>query len=548
MNILKKMFCIFVTGIVNCPMHAAMNSPSEKYQLYFLAHYNQLEKNGDRAKRYYDSLLKNYNTPYIYPGFLFHLAQTEQFETIVKLIPAVEANKKNDLQMDMIIINAFQALNKSNEAINRLTTLSKNHPENPEINFYAASMHAENNRFSDALETIDRYLKQSPNSSKNFIFYFLRAQIYSRIGNYQLATTNVKKCLELSPGFDQAWLLLGLINELSGNLEDAVNSYQSTLKLLGPNPLLERQIMQLQVRRQQQAYQSGNQLFKEALEAYNAKEYQKALHIVSTVPHKEQHIPSCLLTIEILCKLNKVDEALSYLRKKIEADHANDTWYRTAHLLYKAGVPSKNIIDLFSTVEQKHSTLLLPLLYKADLYLRLKDKDNALLYLIKASTQAQDSAIKTRILYQLGALYYENKEWDRMVAILLEGKKLNQDFPPLLNLLAYYYATGGKNLKEAELLMNIVLKKDKNPHFVETRALILYKQKKYNEANKLLAALAKKIPQDATILYRLAKTMYKNGTIQAAYTTLQQAINFCSILDDKTKYQECLKRWGIEKK
>ncbi len=542
MNNLKKIVCIFVC-IFYCAFITAITSSSEKYQFYFLAHYNQLEKNSNQAKRYYDYLLKNHNTAHIYSGLLFHLSQTEQFETILKLIPSIEAHKKNDVQTDMIIINAFQALNKTNEAINRLTALSKNHPENPEINFYAASMHAENNRFSQALECIDTYLQNAINTSKNFIFYFLKAQIYSRVGNYQLATINVKKCLELSPGFDQGWLLLGLINELSGNLEEAVHNYQSTLKLLGPNPLLERQIMQLQVR-QQMMNQSGNQLFKEALEAYTAKEYQKALQIISADPQKETHVPTCLLTIEILCKINKVDEALLYLQKKIETDFTNDTWYRTAHLLYKAGVPSSRTLTLFSSVEKKDSSLVLPLLYKADIYLRLQDTKNAIVYLTKAAEKAHDTLVKTRVLYQLSALYFENKEWNKMLTTLLEGKKLNQDYPPLLNLLAYYYATKGNNIQEAESLITAVLKKDKNPHFIETRALILYKQKKYDEAYKLLTALTKKMPQDASVLYHLAKTMHKKGDTKAAYAMLQQAINFCSISNDKTKYQKCLQQWN----
>ena len=37
-----------------------------------------------------------------------------------------------------------------------------------------------------------------------------------------------------------------------------------------------------------------------------------------------------------------------------------------------------------------------------------------------------------------------------MLEALLEGKKLNQDFPPLLNLLAYYYVSKEKKFKEAE--------------------------------------------------------------------------------------------------
>lgn len=546
MNVFQSV--VFFIGLgINFSLLTALAESSEKYQVYFLAHYNQLEQRNDKAQLYYDYLLKNYNTPHLYPGLLFHLAQTGQHQSIVKLIPYLEAHKKNDVQIEMLLINSLQAVNNGSEAAKRLIALSKKNPENAEINFFAASMHAENNRFSQALECIDAYLNHNRNFSKNFIFYFLKAQIYSRIGNYPLAKVSIKKCLELSPTFDQGWLLLGLINELSGDLDEAVTSYKSSLKLLGPNPLLEHQIMQLQMK-QQHALQSDNRFFKDALEAYNKNEYQKALHMVTTAPNKETHIPTCLLTIEILCKLNKIQEALSFLQKKMEIDFSNDTWYRAAHLLYKAGVPAKSILDLYSYIEKKHVTATLPLLYKADIYLRSNDTKNAQIYLSKAEGVVTDSIVKTRILYQLALLHYEARDFDTMHNYLLKGKNLNQDFPPLLNLLAYYYATNGKNLKEAEILIGTALKKDKNQHFQETRALILYKQKKYNQAEKILTTLSKKMPRDATVLYWLAKTIYRKGNIQAAHTTLQQAINFCTLSSDKDKYKKCLQKWGMEQK
>jgi predicted Zn-dependent protease len=149
----------------------------------------------------------------------------------------------------------------------------------------------------------------------------------------------------------------------------------------------------------------------------------------------------------------------------------------------------------------------------------------------------------SKILFQLGLLHYYDQKWDAMVEVLVEGKNLNQNFAPLLNLLAYYYATKGKNLKEAENLMLKVLQQETNPHFLDTQALVLYKQKKYDDAHKLLATVIKQIPQDSTVLYHLAKTMKKKGMDQEAMNTIQQAVTYCSIIDDKDKYQKCLQSW-----
>lgn len=541
-NLLKALFfawCLASSYI------ASKESTSEKYHLYFWANYNQHENNNDVAQKCYEFLFKNYSSPHLYPGFLVHLLQTKQFEAIIQLIPIVEATQKSDFSTQLIFISALEAVGKKNEVIQRLVTLSKQYPDHPEIIYYTATAHAENNRSEESIKVIDTYLKNAPaNSSKNFIFYFLKAQIFSRSGNYEQAITNVKKSLELFPEFDQGWLLLGLIHELGGNLEEALTHYQTCLKIVGSNPLLERQILHLQLKRQQLGHHNGAQEpFAEALNAYDQKQYQKALQILNQSPQLQMHTPSRLLKIELLCKLDHVEQAIALLVQWVHGDETNDTWYRALHLLHKAGVPAPIVIDALSQLEQKNSKNILPLLYKADIYLRTHQKQQALNYLHKALHYAHQPLVRTKILFQLGLLHYYDQKWDAMVEVLVEGKNLNQNFAPLLNLLAYYYATKGKNLKEAENLMLKVLQQETNPHFLDTQALVLYKQKKYDDAHKLLATVIKQIPQDSTVLYHLAKTMKKKGMDQEAMNTIQQAVTYCSIIDDKDKYQKCLQSW-----
>lgn len=524
-------------------------SNCEKYQLYFWANYNQLENRSDVAQKCYEQLFNRHGSPYLYPGFLAHLMQTQQFEAIVQLIPVVEAIQKKDLPTQLIFISALEAVGKHGEAIQRLVTLSKQYPDHPEIIYYTASAHAENNRFEDALQVIDTYLSHATSqTSKNFIFYYLKAQIFSRNGNYAPAISNVKKSLELFPEFDQGWLLLGLIHELGGNLEEALTHYQTCLKIIGPNQLLERQILQLQLKRQNLVHHTcAHQPFAEALKAYDQKQYQKALQILNQSPHLENHTPSRLLKIELLCKLNSVDKAISLLLQWANNDETNDTWYRALHLLHKAGVAPAIILNAFSQLEQKNSKNILPLLYKADFYLRTQEKQQAINYLHKSLRYAHQPLLRTKILFQLGLLHYHDKKWDTMHELLIEGKNLNQNFSPLLNLLAYYYATEGNNLKEAENLILTVLKQEINPHFLDTHALILYKQKKYDDAHTMLSTIVKQIPQDSTVLYHLAKTMRKKGMHQEARATLEQAVNYCSMITDKGKYQKCLQNWPNKK-
>ncbi len=517
---------------------------SEKYHFYFWANYNQLEEHSTVAQHCYEFLFNNFNSTHIYPGFLAHLLQTEQFDTIVGLANKPELINLNDLATELIFIKAFEAVGNHDEGAKRLIKLSTQYPENPEIIFYTATTHAQNNHFNEALAVIDSYFTHAPHATKNFIFYFLKAQILSRMGNTALAIENVKKSLELYPEFENGWLFLGLIHELAGNLDEALTNYQHCLKIVGHNPLIERQIMHLQLKQNTMTYQSDiTKPFNEALNAYQQNQFQKALQIIDTNPLLQKNTQSRLLKLEVLCKLNKVNEAISLLTQWINENEHDETWYRALHLLHLAGITKDQIIAILSNIEQKNEHNALMLLYKADIFLRNDDIKNAFLYLNKALKQVAHPRIKTLVLYQLALLFFNDKKWDDMLSVLLEAQKLHQNFPPLLNLLAYYYATKGKKLEEAEQLITTVLQIEKNPHFLDTHALILYKKKQYPEALNILNKLVMDLPKDTTIWYHLAKTQKKVGNNNGAVSSLRQAINFCSIIGDKAHYTACLQKW-----
>ena len=126
--------------------------------------------------------------------------------------------------------------------------------------------------------------------------------------------------------------------------------------------------MNIRLKQQQGAHAGFNQSFSEALNAYDKKEYPKALQIIQKTALLEKHTPSRLLRIELLCKMNKVNEALNLLTQWLMNDETNETWYRALQLLHNAGVPTATILSIFSKVEAKNSKNILVLLYKADIY------------------------------------------------------------------------------------------------------------------------------------------------------------------------------------
>ena len=190
---------------------------------------------------------------------------------------------------------------------------------------------------------------------KHFVFYFVKAQIYAAIGNKESALEQVKKCLELNARFEQGWLLYGLLHELAGELDTALHGYNQCLDLVGTNDLLERQILQLQMKKHHtDLTNSSQELFKKAHELFLAKNYQEALQLLETTLQNSNHLPSRLLKIEILCRTAHVPQALALLQKWALAEPQQELWYKTLMLLYQAGAHPQNIIAVFKALEKNN--------------------------------------------------------------------------------------------------------------------------------------------------------------------------------------------------
>jgi Tfp pilus assembly protein PilF len=117
---------------------------------------------------------------------------------------------------------------------------------------------------------------------------------------------------------------------------------------------------------------------------------------------------------------------------------------------------------------------------------------------------------------------------------LEQGYNLDNNQPHINNMLAYYWATTGKDIIKAENFIAKALAKDKNnPYFLDTHALILYKQKKYDQAQAILEQL--QTSHTATSLLHLAKVHYKLDNKKEAAMYMQQATSLKNNTHDQKK-------------
>lgn len=543
-NMLVMLMPLIFSMLIHCAKPSSQN-----YQTYLWAHFNHLNNHDDIAKECYKILLQEKPHSSVYEGYAHHLFQTEQYTALVAITPLLEKHVPNNLDTQLLCAQALELVGKRPEATKKLVALSNQFPTNPEVVYYAAAAQVQSNQNDAALKLIDAYLANTTENAKQFIFYFLKAQIYSAIGNKEAALENVKKSLELNAHFDQGWLLFGLIHELSGELDDALKGYNQCLNIMGGNELLERQIIQLQLRKQQQQLTDTSQAqYAKALELFNKNNYKEALVFVDATLKKGKHTPSRLLKVEILCRTGNVPQAIALLQEWALTDEHNDTWYRALHVLYQAGAPANAILKAYAALEKHNAKNWLPYAYQADVYLKTHQMQQAKNYLNKTIEFCKDPKVRTRTLFQLALIAYQEQEWQSLEKILNTAYDLNHDFLPLLNLSAYYHATQTKQFDKAQELIEKALAKDpRNPHFLDTQATIWHKKKEFKKAYDTLVVIAQHVPQDSIIQYHLAKAAYHVGEIALAKTCVEKAITLSNNHHDKERYKNSLQAWNAQK-
>ena len=171
--------------------------------------------------------------------------------------------------------------------------------------------------------------------------------------------------------------------------------------------------------------------------------------------------------------------------------------------------------------------------------------DKALPLLQKAYAASTEAELKAKIALQIGIIYFDQQKWEFAQKTLEDALAFKNDYAPLNNLLSYLYATKGNNLKKANELIALALQKDPhNPHFLDTKALILYKENKFDQAIPILQKVAHAHPTDYTVLCHLGKCYYKNGNTKKAIDTMKAAVQIAKNGHDKTKAEAQLKEWS----
>lgn len=506
---------------------------------YFWANYSHFSGNSNQAQHWYKKLFSSPHSVYSYKGYIVFLANTKQFQQILSLVHHIEKKFTQDVEVQLILVAALQATKQIEKADALVISLTQAFKNNSEITLLAAQTYLRHQEPENALLTIDTFLNNSANNSSNFIFYFLQAHIYTQLNQQNKALECIQKCLELHPHFDKGWLLCAMLHEKEGKTEEALFGYRTFLELSGGNSEIQQHILHVIEKSKaladnKQHILSHSVSLDNALLLYKQKRYDQALaHIDAYIQREPQNEEGKLLKIEILYAMQDFKQSARTLTSWIIENPHHELWPKTLYLLAYSGMPRSDIMEAFATILEKYPDNLWCSLYYTDLCIRSGKKSVGINVLEKIMPSISDTSLAAKVGYQLALLYYEINDYTTMYSYLEKAHKLNENCPHINNTLAYYWATKGKDLSKAhQFISKALVVHHENPYFLDTQALILYKEKKYEQAKDILEKLV----------------TYNNSTIFLHLAKVHYSLNNKEIADVFTKKAEVLVANSQEKK
>jgi len=325
------------------------------------------------------------------------------------------------------------------------------------------------NQVDSALSIGQRLVELYPDDPRHFT---ILGEIYGSMGNDSLAILYNKKALELVPNFPLAQI----------GLSDAYRreaKYPDYFKVLNA------------------IFRNDDVLNKDKVNYFNQflenKQFYQVFYpnidtlinnFISTYPKDTSIYP---IYAEHLTKMGKLNELNNFLHVKIDSGSKDTTlYYRFIELNFyfkrfdTTKVYSKRAIAIYPNLVKMY-------LYNSYSHFQLKEYDSTIAVLKTALPYAKTDSMKVDMLSMIGDSYHSMGKLETAFEYYDQALKINPKNIQVLNNYSYYLSLTDKNLSKALKMINVVLEKDpNNGTYLDTKAWILYKQEKYEEAKEVM--------------------------------------------------------------
>lgn len=490
------------------------------YQAFLEAEYLRFSGKLPEALTRYQSFLAFNPSPHAHSGLLLLLADLGQHDNVVKHYEnekdKLEEALKSNPSVQLAIAQSYLLINNIEQAEKIFADLAQSNPENEQVAYFATMAFLKTNQLEKAQELIEKCLAKPSLRQKHFLFHFLHAKVCFQKNDLEQAKKSINSCLALSPKFSQALLFNAIVQEQRGLIDDAIKGYEHFLSLAQRDVSTEKHVISLLFSRAKKGDYERAIKYLERINAKTADYYydlallhfqnkdnknamknlEQALRINSTMQN------AILLKLKVLIAQKSLPKVVQFTQQLIEQHPSNIQILHIYQLLKNMGVPITQLIQAgMATLKKKPSTLLLAAV--ADLCIEAKDLPNAEKLYGSIMKQSKNALVKARAQYQICYLLFQCGKDTELEQKLVAALGSDAVDPGIYNLLAYHYGTHNKNLDQAlSYIEKALVTKPMHAPFLDTKAYVLVKLGKKEDAHAVLEMAHRQAPNDKIIQQR----------------------------------------------
>lgn len=404
----------------------------------------------------------------------------------------------------LTLAKTYAAQNRFDDAVLTIDEYRKTHPEKIELIHETAAYRIEQGQFGDA---VDR-LVLVPASQKTPVTDFLLGKANVGLGLRDRGIHHFRLAVEQDPEFFDAWVEMALTYEAMKNYIEAERVFAHLFDSGSENPQIVFRLVDLNLKlnNPDRALEYIPDPFADAtlaLEAANLflqhKFYDHAARLLDPFAVQDPVLPDALFYLAILAYEGRGElrEARDYLEAIPEKHpfHERSLLFRVhIHFQQNEKDAARKLCEqsMRQFPNQLEFQLLLAELYELDQHF-----DQSLEVLRQA---AEIWPKNTTISYRMGVLHEKNGDRRRALECMEKTITKDPEHADALNYLGYTLAEEGRDLERAEVLIETAVQlKPDNGYFIDSLAWVYYKRNKFRQAWAEISRAVQLVDSDPTI-------------------------------------------------
>ncbi|HPQ72268.1 MAG TPA: tetratricopeptide repeat protein [bacterium] len=417
---------------------------------------------------------------------------------------------------------------KYDEAAELYQRILELRPDHEQAAIFLAALYEEKGEMRKMRRLLEDFTKENPQAARA---WYELGRVYLREENWSAAKKAFLAATQGEAENVKAWIGLAFACEELDRRDEAINAYQTALKLAPNDRVIRQQLIRLHLRSNDPdaAMEQVDKLeilgggvdetliARGAVLFYQGKPVDALAQFNLVLEKDPENHQARYFAAVCLARLNRIDEAMNAYRR-IPADNPYylDARIGLAYLLIRVNRAGDALAELDLLAEKFPG--------EVDV-LRARATVMTEMGRFEQAEQALEEARKIapqdkQVIYSLAVLYERSGRWKKAVQLMEQQLETDPNDADALNFVGYTLADHDAELEHAEeLLRRVMTLKPNSGHVVDSYGWVLYKLKRYDEALQQLKRALELEPSEAVIAEHI-------GDVYAAQGDKENAVEY----------------------